>query len=215
MTLLLAPVTAQDPDGWRPREHVAFVLGKDHEELHNLIRKHMVMPFITGDFFAGHLEEVAGGKYFPFEKPNADDAPVDVRCIVIGFTWRQSAASLAVAKSSTPVAEYLRGQYVNFLQLQQKHGATRCAQIVQLLLANHVNHDVSNPLVAVQLHASLASCSILRQPKIDVSSDKSSCSYHSTVVECRIVTSGCWAKAPALAVARSAPAGTVSWVLSG
>jgi len=40
------PLSAQDPDGWRPREHVAYLFGEDNEELHNLLQKHMVMPFI-------------------------------------------------------------------------------------------------------------------------------------------------------------------------
>ena len=50
-------------------------------------------------------------------------------------------------ESSLAVADYLLGQYDNFLQFAgEKDGATRCAQIVQLLLANHVDHDVSDPL---------------------------------------------------------------------
>jgi len=36
----------------------------------------MVMPFITGDFFPGHSEQVARGKYFAFVKPNAGGAPL-------------------------------------------------------------------------------------------------------------------------------------------
>jgi len=60
-----------------------------------------------------------------------------------------------VDESSLAVADYLLGQYDHFLQFAvQKDGATRCAQIVQLLLANHVDHDVSDPLLAVQLDAS-------------------------------------------------------------
>ena len=93
------PLSAQDNDGWRPREHVAFLFSEDDEEFHNLIRKHMVLPFILGDFFPDHSEEVAGGKYFALVKPNADGAPIpnaggasvdaDVRVIVIGSTWRR------------------------------------------------------------------------------------------------------------------------------
>jgi len=49
--------------------NVAFLFSEDDEEFHNLIRKHMVMPFILGDFFPGHSEEVAGGKYFALVKP--------------------------------------------------------------------------------------------------------------------------------------------------
>jgi len=53
------PLSAQDVDGWRLREHVAFLFSEDDEEFHNLIRKHMVMPFVLGDFYPGHSEEVA------------------------------------------------------------------------------------------------------------------------------------------------------------
>jgi len=83
-----------------------------------------------------------------------------------------------VAESSLAVGDYLLGQYENFLQLAgQKDEATRCAQIVQLLLAKHVDHDVSDPLVVVQLDASNAFCSVARQPQFDVLSGKTSRSY--------------------------------------
>ena len=59
-------------------------------------------------------------------KPNADGAPIpnaggasadaDLRGIVIGSTWRRCSASRAVAESSLAVADYLLGQYDNFLQ---------------------------------------------------------------------------------------------------
>ena len=45
------PLSSQDVDGWRPREHVAFLFSEDGEEFHNLIRNHMVMPIVIGDFF--------------------------------------------------------------------------------------------------------------------------------------------------------------------
>jgi len=85
-----------------------------------------------------------------------------------------------VDESNLAVADYLLGQYDNFLQLEfagQKDGATRCAQIVHLLLANHVDHDVSGPLVAVQLDASNAFCSVARQPQFDVLAGKASRPY--------------------------------------
>ena len=78
---------------WRPREHVAFLFSEDDEEFHNLIRKHMIMPFVLGNFYPGHSEEVAGGKYSTLVKPNANGAPIpnaegasadaDVRGIVL------------------------------------------------------------------------------------------------------------------------------------
>jgi len=180
------PLSAQDPDGWRPHEHFAFLFSEEEEEFHNLIRKHMVMPYVIGDFFPGHSEKVAGGKYFALVKPNANGAPipnargapVDANVRGIVSTWRRCSASRAVAESNLAVANYLLGQYGNFLQFAgQKDGATRCAQIVKLLLANHVYYNVSDPLVAVQLEASNTFCSVSRQPQFDVSSGKASGPY--------------------------------------
>ena len=48
---------------------------------------------------------------------------------------------------------------------------------MQLLLANHVDHDVSDPLVAVQLDASNAFCAVARQPQFDVLAGKASRPY--------------------------------------
>jgi len=122
------PLSAQDADGWRPRKHVAFLFSEEDEEFHNLIRKHMVMAFIIGDFFPGHSEEITGGKYFALVKPNANGADIpnargasvddDVRGIVIGSTWRRSSASRAVDESSFAVADYLLGHYDFFCNLQ-------------------------------------------------------------------------------------------------
>ena len=103
-----------------------FLFSEDDDEFHNLIRKCMVMPFVLGDFYPGHSEEVAGGQYFALVKPNANGAPIpnaggaftdaDVRGIVIGSTWRRCSASRAVTESSLAVTDYLLGQYDNFLQ---------------------------------------------------------------------------------------------------
>ena len=89
-------MSAQDVDGWRPREHVAFLFSKDNEEFHNLIRKHMVMSFVLGDFYPGHSEEVARGKYSALVKPDVNGTPIlnaggasvdtNVRRIVIAYT---------------------------------------------------------------------------------------------------------------------------------
>jgi len=121
-------------------------------------------------------------------KPNVDGAPIpnaggasvhaDVRGIVIVSTWRGCSASRAVTESSLVVVDCLLGQYNDFLQFAgQKDGATRYAQIEQLLLANHVDHDVSDHLVAVQFDASNAFFSVVMQPQFDVLASKASRSY--------------------------------------
>ena len=48
---------------------------------------------------------------------------------------------------------------------------------MQLLLAKHIDHDVSDPLVTVQLDTSNAFCSVSRQPQFDVLAGETSRSY--------------------------------------
>ena len=54
---------------------------------------------------------------------------------------------------------------------------------MQLLLANHVDHDVSDPLVAVQLEASKVFCSVSRQPQFTVLSGEASRPYDDVRVQ--------------------------------
>ena len=83
-----------------------------------------------------------------------------------------------MAKSSRDVADFLLGHYDNFVQCAGlKDGATRCAQVLQLLLADHVNHNRSNLLVAIQSDATNVFCSIERQSQFDVLVGKASCNY--------------------------------------
>jgi len=128
--------------GWRSREHVACLFGEDDEEFHNLIRKHMVMTCITGEFFQCHLEEVAKGKYFALEKPNAGGAPIDVHCIVIGSTWRRCSESLAVAESSTAAAEYLMGQYDAVCKAERRCHSLRPGRATIIGGPCYYDHDV-------------------------------------------------------------------------
>ena len=109
-------------DRWRPREHLAFWFSEEDEEFYNLIRNQIVVPFVIGDFFPGHSEEVVRGKYFALVKPNANGATIpnaggaSVDTDVLGTTWHRCSASPAVDESSLAVADCLLGQYDNFLQ---------------------------------------------------------------------------------------------------
>jgi len=93
------------------------------------------------------LSEAAGNKFFALEKPNDS-----VRLVIIGSTWRRVLASLSVAEVNSDVANFLMSTYDNFLKFAcQKDGATRCAQITQLIASNSEAHDVDNPLVVMQI----------------------------------------------------------------
>ena len=61
--------------------------------LQELIRTHLILSNILGDFLAEHLDEIVGGRpgMFALEKANNSLRPID-----IGFVCRRCAACLGV-----------------------------------------------------------------------------------------------------------------------
>jgi len=153
--------------------NTCYMFNDGDEIFHDLIRTQLILPYVKGDFYERHLSEAAGGKFFALEKPNDS-----VRPVIIGSTWRRASASLSVAEVNSEVANFLMSTYDNFLQFAcQKDGATRCAQITQLIASNGEVHDVDNPLVVMQLDIINAFCSIRRQAQFDVLAERASTSY--------------------------------------
>ena len=104
-----------------------------------------------------NLSEAAGGKFFAVEKRNDS-----VRPVIIGSTWRRAPASLSVAEVNSDVANFLMSTYDNFLQFAcQQDGASRCAQITELIASNWEVHDFDDPVV-MQLDIINAFCSVRR-----------------------------------------------------
>jgi len=131
------------------------------------------MSYINGDLYFAHIKEVEGGKYFALEKPNDSN----LLCIVISSTWRWHAAILAVAESSEDVTKFSLNYYNDLMQFTgYRDRATRCAQVLRLLLIDRVGVDPSNPLVVIQLDITGTNtiCSIERQLQLDVLARKAS-----------------------------------------
>jgi hypothetical protein len=59
-----SPVSAADIDGWRARELMAPLFMGDDEELQALIRDHLILLYLFGDFHPSHTQEYAGGLLF-------------------------------------------------------------------------------------------------------------------------------------------------------
>jgi len=155
------PLSAQDADGWRGREHVGWLFSDGNSALQELFRMHLILPNILGDFLAGHFDEIAGGRMFALVKANNS-----LRPIVIGSLWRRCAAHLGVADVNSNVATFFMSQYTNFIQFGgESDGATRCAQVTQLLAAAWAQHSEENPLVVIQLNIINAYTSADRQAK--------------------------------------------------
>ena len=61
------PLSAQDADGWRGREHVGCSFADGDSTLQGLLRTHLILPHILGDFLVDHLDEIAGDRIFALE----------------------------------------------------------------------------------------------------------------------------------------------------
>ena len=64
------PSSAQDADGWRGREHVqvGWLFADGDSTLQGLLRTHLILPNILGDFLIDHLDEIAVAGYLRSKK---------------------------------------------------------------------------------------------------------------------------------------------------
>ncbi len=141
-------MSAADIDGWRARELMAPLFMGDDEELQALIRDHLILPYLFGDFHPFHIQEYAGGLLIALEKPaNPDGSPGGLRPIICGESWRR------VSPTSPPP---LSG--VLFLKYQTaglQDGDSHCAKILSAMYAS-LNSDPSDPDVLSQTYLTLS-----------------------------------------------------------
>ena len=170
-----SPVSAADVDGWRARELMAPLFMGDDEELHALIRDHLILPYLFGDFHPSHIQEYAGGLLFALEKPAKDGG--GIRPIICGESWRRCFASLAANAVRGPISHIFTSTYENFLQTAGlQDGASHCAKILSSMYAA-LNTDPSDPDVIIKLDISNAFNVLCRQLTLDVLGGKASCDY--------------------------------------
>jgi hypothetical protein len=89
-----------DIDGWHVRDLIAPLFFNDNTELHNLIRRRLILPYLTGSFHSSFIEEYAGGLLMALQKQDGG-----IRPILCGEVWRRCFASLAV--NATPIKHTL------------------------------------------------------------------------------------------------------------
>ena len=173
-----SPVSAADIDGWRARELVAPLFMGDDEELQELIRTHLILPYLFGDFHPSHIQEYAGGLLLALEKPvNEDGSPGGLRPIICGETWRRCFANLAAAAVRGPISKIFTSTYENFLQTAGlQDGASHCAKILSAMYSA-LNSDLSDPEVIIKLDISNAFNVLCRRLTLDVLGGKASCDY--------------------------------------
>ncbi len=95
------------------RDLIVPLFFNDNTELHNLIRRRLILPDLTGSFHSSFIEEYAGGPLMSLQKPDGGIHP-----ILCGEVWRHCFASLPV--NVTPIlnesAKLFTSSYDNFIQ---------------------------------------------------------------------------------------------------
>ena len=85
-----------DIDGWHARDIIAPLFFNDNMELHNLIRKRLILPYLTGSFHPSLMEQYAGGLLMALQKQDGG-----IRPILCGEIWCRCFTSLT--DNTTPV----------------------------------------------------------------------------------------------------------------
>jgi hypothetical protein len=152
-------------------------MGND-EELQAIIRDHLILPYLFGDFHPSHIQEYAGGLLIALEKPaNPDGSPGGLRPIICGESWRRCLANLAAASVRGPISKIFTSTYENFLQTAGlQDGVSHCAKILSAMYAS-LNSDPSDPDVIIKLDISNAFNVLRRRLTLDVLGGKASCDY--------------------------------------
>ena len=170
-----SPVTMPDIDGWHARDLIAPLFFNDNTELHNLIRKRLILPYLTGSFHSSFIEEYAGGLLMALQKPDRG-----IRPILCGEVWRRCFASLAV--NATPIrneaAKLFTSSYDNFIQTAGiRDGASHCAKILSVFYDNLDTSDPNDPDVIIKIDVSNAFNTTDRALTLDMISGRASRDY--------------------------------------
>jgi hypothetical protein len=164
-----------DVDGWHARDLIAPLFFSDNHDLHNLIRKRLILPYLTGSFHPAMIEEYAGGLLMALQKPDGG-----IRPILCGQIWRRCFASLAV--NAMPVrkeaAKLFTSTYDNFIQTAGiRDGASHCAKILSCFYDNLDTTDTNDPDVIMKVDITNAFNTTNRALTLDVIGGRASRDY--------------------------------------
>jgi len=92
--LLSHALTCVDIDRWHARDLIAPLFFNDSTDFHCLIRKRLVLPYLTGSFHPSFIVEYAGGLLMALQKQDGGLAPSSVG----GWARPPGAAALPVSQ---------------------------------------------------------------------------------------------------------------------
>jgi hypothetical protein len=164
-----------DIDGRHARDIIAPLFFNDNTELHNLIPKRPILPYLTGSFHPSFIEEYAGGLLMALQKQDRG-----IHLILCGEIWRRCFARLAV--NATPVrndaAKPFASTYDNFIQTAGiRNGASHCAKILSLFYDKLDISDPHDPEVIIKIDISNVFNSTCRTLTLDILNGRASHDY--------------------------------------
>jgi hypothetical protein len=170
-----SPVTMPGIDGYHARDLISPLFFNDNTELHNLIRRSLILPYLTGSFHSSFIEEYAGGLLMTLQKQDGG-----IRPILCGEVWRRCFASLAV--NATPIrneeTKLFTSSSDNFIQTAGiRHGASHCAKILSEFYDNLNISDPNDPDVIIKIDVSNAFNTTDRALTLDMISGRASRDY--------------------------------------
>ena len=95
-------VSAVDINWWRARKLMSPLFAGDEDELQGLIRDHMILPYLFGDFRPSHIQEYAGGLAYTttvLGRLGSSNLP---RTVVVYAPSSVAKASVAASRASPP-----------------------------------------------------------------------------------------------------------------
>jgi hypothetical protein len=169
-----SPVTMTDIDGCHARDLIAPLFFNDNTDLHTLIRKRLILPYLTGSFHPSFIEEYAVGLLMVLQKPDGGIHP-----ILCGEVWRRCFTRLVV--NATPIhteTAKLFTSYDNFIQTTGiRDGVSDCVKIMTWFYDNLDNSDPTDAEVTIQIDVSNAFNSTNRGLTLDVLNGRVSRDY--------------------------------------
>ncbi len=157
------------------RDLIAPLFFNDNTELRNLIRRCLILPYLTGSFHSSFIEEYVGGLLMTLQKPDGG-----IRPILCGEVWRRCFASLAI--NATPIhneeTKLFTPSYDNFIQTAGiGDGASHCAKILSVFYDNLDTSDPNDPDVIIKIDVSNAFNTTDRALTLDMISGRASWDY--------------------------------------
>jgi hypothetical protein len=161
---------------WHARDIITPSFFNDNTDLHTLIRKRLILPYLTGSFHPSFVEEDAGGLLMALEKQDRNIHPFYVeRYGTVALTTYRSMRRLGT--HNEPVKSFTC-TYDKFIQTASiRDGASYCAKILSIFYDNLDDSTPNDPDSIIKIDVSNAFNTTDRAFTLDMISGRASRDY--------------------------------------